>query len=57
MAGWVEACEVDEIDEEDVIRFDHAGRTFAIYCSPARRILRHAKVFAHMSRCIWLTAW
>ncbi len=28
---WVEACAVACIDEEDVIRFDHAGRTFAIY--------------------------
>ena len=30
---WTEACAADEIDEEDVIRFDHAGRTFAIYRS------------------------
>ncbi len=29
--GWVDACAADDIDEEDVIRFDHAGRTFAIY--------------------------
>ena len=29
--NWVDACAADEIDEEDVIRFDHAGRTFAIY--------------------------
>ncbi len=28
---WVAACEADAIEEEDVIRFDHAGRTFAIY--------------------------
>ncbi len=32
--GWVEACAADEVDEEDVIRFDHGGRTFAIYRSP-----------------------
>jgi 3-phenylpropionate/trans-cinnamate dioxygenase ferredoxin component len=32
--GWVAACKTDEIDEEDVTRFDHAGRTFAIYRSP-----------------------
>ena len=31
--NWIEACAADEIDEEDVIRFDHAGRTFAIYRS------------------------
>jgi 3-phenylpropionate/trans-cinnamate dioxygenase ferredoxin subunit len=29
--GWIDACAADDIDEEDVIRFDHAGRTFAIY--------------------------
>ena len=32
--GWVEACGTEEVDEEDVIRFDHGGRTFAIYRSP-----------------------
>ena len=34
MSNWIEACEADEIEEEDVMRFDHAGRTFAIYRSP-----------------------
>jgi 3-phenylpropionate/trans-cinnamate dioxygenase ferredoxin subunit len=29
--GWIDACAADDIEEEDVIRFDHAGRTFAIY--------------------------
>jgi 3-phenylpropionate/trans-cinnamate dioxygenase ferredoxin component len=28
---WVEACSVDDISPEDVIRFDYRGRTFAIY--------------------------
>ncbi|WP_428425280.1 MocE family 2Fe-2S type ferredoxin [Pararhizobium sp.] len=30
---WIEACSADEIDAEDVIRFDHEGRTYAIYRS------------------------
>lgn len=34
MSQWIDACATDDIDEEDVIRFDHAGRTFAIYHSP-----------------------
>jgi 3-phenylpropionate/trans-cinnamate dioxygenase ferredoxin subunit len=34
MTEWVRACAADDVDEEDVIRFDHAGRTFAIYRSP-----------------------
>ncbi|SDX09179.1 MocE family 2Fe-2S type ferredoxin [Paenibacillus sp. CF384] len=33
LEGWIEVCEVDDIDEEDVIRFDHADRTFAVYHS------------------------
>lgn len=34
MAEWVEACAVEDVDTEDLIRFDHDGRTFAIYRSP-----------------------
>ena len=34
MTTWVEACAASEINAEDVKRFDHAGRTFAIYQSP-----------------------
>src|SRR6195952_5543054 len=30
-ASWVEACKTDNGDPEDVVRLDHAGRTFAIY--------------------------
>src|SRR5688572_33400283 len=29
--GWIDACAADDILAEDVTRFDHAGRTFAIY--------------------------
>ena len=28
---WVDACAADDIDPEDVIRFDRNGRTFAVY--------------------------
>ncbi|GAB0114062.1 MocE family 2Fe-2S type ferredoxin [Acidisoma sp. C75] len=31
MTHWVDACAVDDIEEEDVIRFDHAGQSYAIY--------------------------
>ena len=31
--GWVAACAADDILPEDVVRFDHGGRTFAIYRS------------------------
>lgn len=33
MTQWIEACAVGDIAEEDVMRFDHGGRTFAIYRS------------------------
>ena len=28
--AWIDACSTDDIDAEDVIRFDHDGRTFII---------------------------
>ena len=31
MTQWIDTVAFDDIDEEDVVRFDHAGRTFAIY--------------------------
>ena len=34
MAQWVEACGVEDVAKEDVIRFDSGGRTFAVYRSP-----------------------
>ena len=34
MPDWIDACATDDIDEEDLIRFDHDSRTFAIYRSP-----------------------
>ena len=37
MAEWIQACGADDVDAEDVIRFDHAGRAFAIYRSPDDR--------------------
>lgn len=32
--AWVRVCGVDEIEREDVLRFDRGARTFAIYRSP-----------------------
>ena len=28
---WIEVCGIGEIEKADLIRFDHDGRTFAIY--------------------------
>jgi 3-phenylpropionate/trans-cinnamate dioxygenase ferredoxin subunit len=32
--GWVLACDAEDIEEEDVIRVELAGRAIAIYRSP-----------------------
>ncbi len=37
MTQWIEACAVGDIEAEDVMRFDHEGRSFAIYRSPDDR--------------------
>ena len=31
MPQWIDAAALDDIEDEDVMRFDHAGQTFAIY--------------------------
>jgi 3-phenylpropionate/trans-cinnamate dioxygenase ferredoxin component len=33
MSNWIRACAPDDIETEDLIRFDHENRTFAIYRS------------------------
>lgn len=49
-AGWVDAGAADAVEAEDVMRFDHGGRTFAIYRSPENGyfatdgLCTHAKV-------------
>lgn len=35
--AWVDVCSVSDVDEEDVIRFDHQGKAYAIYHSPDGR--------------------
>ena len=31
MSTWTEVCVIDDIDDEDVIRFDHNGHSYAVY--------------------------
>jgi 3-phenylpropionate/trans-cinnamate dioxygenase ferredoxin subunit len=31
MTNWIKACAANEIEDEDVIRFDHEDKTFALY--------------------------
>jgi 3-phenylpropionate/trans-cinnamate dioxygenase ferredoxin component len=35
MTSWVDACGVDDIENEDVLRFDHGAKTYAIYRAPS----------------------
>lgn len=37
MSNWIQACGAEDIEEEDLIRFDHDGHTYAIYRSPDDR--------------------
>ncbi|WP_226780610.1 MocE family 2Fe-2S type ferredoxin [Oceaniglobus trochenteri] len=34
MGDWIDVCDADDIEHEDVMRWDHDGRTFAIYRAP-----------------------
>ena len=45
MPNWINACATGDIDEEDLIRFDHGNQTFAIYQSP------EGDFFATAGRC------
>ena len=45
MPTWIRACATDEIDQEDLICFDYAGATFAIYHSP------EGEFFATAGKC------
>ena len=31
MSQWIEVCALDDLDDEDVVRFDYAGQTYALY--------------------------
>lgn len=31
MSQWIDVCALEDIDEEDVMRFDHGGHSYAVY--------------------------
>lgn len=63
MNDWTDVCALDEIDDEDVRRFDHAGNTYALYryqdrvyatdglCSHERVHLADGLVMEHVIEC------
>jgi 3-phenylpropionate/trans-cinnamate dioxygenase ferredoxin subunit len=49
---WIEACAADDIDAEDVIRFDHGGHVYAIYRSPADEFFATDGLCTHEQVCL-----
>ena len=31
MSSWIDVCALNDIDDEDVMRFDHGGHSYAVY--------------------------
>jgi 3-phenylpropionate/trans-cinnamate dioxygenase ferredoxin subunit len=38
MSDWISACELGAIEQEGALRFDHNGKTYAIYRSAADEV-------------------
>ena len=49
---WIRACAADDIDNEDVIRFDHASGVFAIYRSPEDEFFATDGFCTHERNCL-----
>jgi hypothetical protein len=52
MTQWVPVCNDQDIEMEDVIRFDHNGRTYAVYRSPEGEFFA-TDGLAHTKQSIW----
>lgn len=44
---WVSVCKLDDIEQEGAIRFDHGGRTYAIYRGPDDSVYCTAGLCTH----------
>ncbi|MXZ59790.1 MAG: non-heme iron oxygenase ferredoxin subunit [Acidobacteria bacterium] len=63
MADWIRACATDDIEEQDLVRWDHGGRTYAIYrtgdgfyctdglCTHAEQHLEEGLLTGHVIEC------
>ena len=38
MSSWIKACHLNDIEQEGARRFDHGGRTYAIFRSPGDEV-------------------
>jgi 3-phenylpropionate/trans-cinnamate dioxygenase ferredoxin component len=46
-AGWVRVCAVADVEPEDVLRFDHNGRTYAVFRTADERFYVTAGLCTH----------
>ncbi|PNB70671.1 Rieske family ferredoxin, partial [Pseudomonas sp. FW305-BF6] len=46
---WIDVCAVGDINEEDVIRFDHGPHTYAVYRSANSEFFATAGLCTHES--------
>ena len=44
---WIDACATSDIEEEDLIRFDHGGATYAVYHAPGGNFFATAGLCTH----------
>ena len=51
MTDWVDARRTGDLDQEDVIRFDHGGRTFANFPSPDDAYFATRRLCAPIKTC------
>jgi 3-phenylpropionate/trans-cinnamate dioxygenase ferredoxin component len=47
MPQWIDACASTDVEPEEVIRFDHAQQTFAIFRSPDDQLFCTAGLCTH----------
>jgi 3-phenylpropionate/trans-cinnamate dioxygenase ferredoxin subunit len=52
VASWIAACAIDDIEAQDVIRFDHGTATYAIYRSPEDQFYATDGMCTHERTCL-----
>lgn len=47
MSHWIAVCALDDIDQEDVIPFEHDGQTYAVYRGPNDAVFATSGLCTH----------
>jgi 3-phenylpropionate/trans-cinnamate dioxygenase ferredoxin subunit len=50
--AWLAACSTDDVETEDVIRYDHGTHTFCIYRSPEDQFYATDGICTHEKSCL-----